>query len=343
MKGRVFRSHLFAIVGGMKVVRFSSFKETEHLFTEGLQGHEVVFVQQPLSFETAPLAAGADAVSVFVDCDVSRPVIDALPSVKLIVSESTGVDHVDVDYLKEKKIELANVPGYGVNAVAEFTFGLMLNLTRKISFAAEEVQEEGKFDLHGFQGFDLAGKTLGVVGTGRIGTHVIEIAHGFSMNVVAFDVHTDEARAAQFGFSYVSLGEIAEKSDIITLHVPYTPETHHLLDKDFFSRIKQGAILINTARGEVVDTTALVEVLKSGKLGGAGLDVLEGERELHREGEILGGVGREKDLRALLGDHMLMDMPNVIVTPHLAFHSKEADDDRVARAVKAAADFAARV
>lgn len=317
----------------MKIVRFSSFKDTEGLFTSALIGHEVVFIPEPLSLENAHRAEGAEVIAVFVDCDVSRAVIDALPSVKLIVAESTGVDHIDVKHAKERGIRVGNVPGYGVSAVAEFTFGLILNLSRHIHLASEQVRENGKFDVRAFQGFDLAGKTLGIVGTGRIGTHVAEIARGFGMKVIAFDVRPDQERAAAIDFSYVDLLELAALADIVTLHVPYIPGTHHLINAEVFARMKTGVILINTARGEVVDTVAFVEALKSGKIAGAGLDVLEGERELHKEEKLIMDVAEGHDLRPLVGDHILMDMPNVIVTPHIAFHSKEADVDRVSRAV----------
>lgn len=325
----------------MKIVRFSSFKDTETLFTNALAGHEVVFIAEPLSLATVSPAQGAEVISVFVDCDVSKPVIDAVSSVRLIVAESTGVDHIDMAYAKERGIQVASVPGYGTTSVAEFTFGLMLDLSRHIYHASEQVREVGTFDVKAFQGFDLQGKTLGVVGTGRIGTHVAEIAKGFGMKVLACDAHPDQARAAAAGFTFVELPELVSKADIISLHVPYIPETHHLINADMFARMKQGVILINTARGEVVDTMALVAALKSGKVAGAGLDVLEGERELHREGDLITArVGEDHDLRPLIGDHMLMDMPNVIVTPHIAFHSKEADVDRVSRAVAAIVAYA---
>ncbi len=319
----------------MHITRFSSFKDTEEFFTRAFNGHELTFIPEPLSLATAHMAHDADIISVFVDCDVSKEVLDALPNVKLIVTESTGVDHIDMAYAKERGITVASVPGYGVNAVAEFTFGLLLNLSRNIMFSADQVRERGIFDVKAFQGFDLCGKTLGVVGTGRIGTHVIEVARGFGMNIVAFDVHPDQERATALGFSYLPLPELAAKADVITLHVPYLPETHHLIDASIFEVMKKGVILINTARGEVVDTIALVDALKSGRIAGAGLDVLEGEHELHTADKNgLLDVPEGHDLRPLLGDRMLMDMPNVIVTPHIAFHSREADQDRVSKAVQ---------
>lgn len=328
----------------MKIVRFSSFKDTEPLFTSALAGHEIIFVSEPLSIANVQLAADAEVIAVFVDCDVSKAVIDAMPGLKLIVAESTGEDHIDMAAAKERGITVANVPGYGVSSVAEFTFGLMLNLSRHINLASQEVRDIGKFDVRAFQGFDLQGKTLGIVGTGRIGSHVAEIGRGFGMKAIAFDVHPDQARAAELGFTYVTLPELAAQSDVVTLHVPYMPETHHLINADLFARMKQGVLIINTARGEVIDTVALVEALKSGKVAGAGLDVLEGERELHKEGAIIKMEVREgHDLRPLIGDHMLMDMPNVLVTPHIAFHSKEADLDRVSRAVGAITEYIKRV
>ena len=325
----------------MRITRFSSFKDTEVFFTAAFSGHDVTFVSEPLSPETAALARDADIVSVFVDCDVSKETIAALPNVKLIVTESTGVDHIDMAYAKERGITVANVPGYGMNAVAEFTFGLLLNLSRNIAFASDQVREQGIFDVRAFQGFDLFGKTLGVVGTGRIGMHVIELARGFGMDVVAFDVHPNPERATALGFSYATLPDLAASADAITLHVPYLPETHHLIDADIFRVMKKGVILINTARGEVVDTIALVEAIKSGRVAGAGLDVLEGEHELHTGKDVLANVPEGHDLRPLLGDRMLMDMPNVIVTPHIAFHSKEADQDRVSKAVQIIKDYLA--
>ncbi len=325
----------------MKIVRFSSFADTEPLFTSALAGHEVIFVPEPLSAANVQLAGDAEVIAVFVDCDVSKSVIEAMPSVKLIVAESTGEDHIDMAAAKERGITVANVPGYGVSSVAEFTFGLMLNLSRHINLASQEVRDIGKFDVRAFQGFDLQGKTLGIVGTGRIGSHVAEIGRGFGMKVIAFDVHPDQARAAELGFTYVTLPELAAQSDIVTLHVPYMPETHHLINADLFARMKQGVLIVNTARGEVIDTVALVEALKNGKVAGAGLDVLEGERELHKEGAVIKmQVSEGHDLRPLIGDHMLMDMPNVLVTPHIAFHSKEADLDRVSRAVGAISAYA---
>ena len=325
----------------MKIVRFSSFKDTEALFTGALSEHEVVFVAEPLSMTNIHLADGAEAIAVFVDCDVSKEVIDALPTVKLIVTESTGVDHIDTAYAKEKGIEVTSIPGYGANAVAEFTFALLLSLSRKVSAASDQIRERENFDTKEFQGFDLAGKTLGVVGTGRIGKHVIEIARGFGMRVIAFDAHPEQGIDVTLGFSYTDLPTLVKEADVITLHVPYLPETHHLVNADMFAKMKHGVVILNTARGEVIDTMALIEALKSGQVLGAGLDVLEGERNLHNEDEMLSHMKKDFDLRPIIGDHVLMHMPNVIVTPHIAFHSKEADQDRVGRAVKAIVDFAA--
>lgn len=324
----------------MQIVRFSSFADTEYIFKQKLAGHDVRYIPEPLTRETAAQAADAEAISVFVDCDVSKPVLDALPKLRLIVSESSGIDHIDAAAAGERGIVVKNVPGYGAHAVAEFAFALMLMVSRRLYSAASAVREQGAYDIRATRGFDLHGKTLGVVGTGRIGKQVIAIGTGFGMNMLAYDVHPDVEHAAKSGYEYTDLKTLVSRSDIITLHVPYTNDSHHLIDADMFSSMKEGAVLINTARGELVDTAALVGALKAGRLSGAGLDVLEEERSLKSEASIIKNPEAATAMRALLADHILMELPNVVVTPHIAFHSKEADEDRVSRAVDEIISFA---
>jgi D-lactate dehydrogenase len=323
----------------MKVVRFSSFADTEALFAATLSGHEIIFVKEPLNRDTASKALGADAVSVFVDCDASGDVIALMPTVKCIVTESTGTDHIDLAAAKARSITIKSVPGYGAYTVAEFTFALLLMVTRRMYAAAKQVKETASFDTHSERGMDLHGKTIAVVGTGRIGKHVIEIARGFGMRVLAYDTMPDPVFAQAQQFTYGTLDSILAEADVISLHVPYMPETHHMISAATFSRMKRGAILINTARGELVDTLALVEALSTGQLGGAGLDVIEGERSMR--GEIQEVLHPSSRGQILLGDHVLMQMGNVVVTPHIAFHTKEADEDRVTRAALAIKEFAA--
>jgi D-lactate dehydrogenase len=222
-------------------------------------------------------------------------------------------------------ILVANVPFYGENTVAEFAFALLLALSRRIIDADERVRETGTFSPKGLRGFDLAGKTIGVVGCGHIGMHAIKIANGFGMKVLGFDVHPDPEVARDNNFTYATLPELLAAADIITLHVPYNEHTHHLINSENIGTIKSGTYLINTSRGAVVETNALVAGLRSGVIAGAGLDVLEEEGELSDETAFLTQAHpREEELRIALQNHYLITHPRVIVTPHNAFNTTEA-------------------
>ena len=188
----------------------------------------------------------------------------------------------------------------------------------------ERVKSEG-FSVGGLRGFDLGGKTLGIVGMGSIGSHVARIANGFEMNVLAFDKKQDKRLAKKLGFAYASFGDVLKNSDIITLHVPYNQHTHHLINSGNIGLIKRGAYLINTARGGIVETTALVEALEKGILAGAGLDVLEEECVIKEESQLLSPeFYKTCDVKTMLQNHILMEKKNVIITPHNAFNSNEA-------------------
>jgi D-lactate dehydrogenase len=312
----------------MKIAVFETTPEDQAGLTPMLSGQDVNFYPERLTAETVNLALDAEIISVFVNSEVKKEVIDALPNLKCINTRSTGFDHVDVAYARAKGIAVCYVPSYGAHTVAEFAFGLILTLSRKIFDAHHQLREGNNFDLSHLKGFDLFGKTIGVVGTGRIGQNVVKIAHGFGMNILAFDLFPKKELADEYGFKYVSLDELLAQSDVITIHVPYTKETYHLLNSENLPRIKKGAILINTARGEVVETEALLENLKSEQIAGAGLDVLEGERELKEELHLLTNPQSHiEHMRQLVEDHVLIDMSNVIVTPHVAFYTQEAKND----------------
>lgn len=271
-----------------------------------------------------------DTLCVFVTSEINKEVIDAMPTLKHIATRSTGADHIDIAYAKEKGITVSHVPGYGEQTVAEFAFALLLTLSRKIFDAYHQVREQGDYSFEHLRGFDLYGKTFGVVGTGKIGAHVARIAIGFGMNVVAYDISPDKALAKEIGFTYVdSLEDLLRQSDVVSLHVPYVKETHHMLNAETIGMMKDGVYLINTARGELIDTTALIGALKDGSIAGAGLDVLEGERDLKEEAELVQGLTKEVDVQVLLEDHVLIDMPNVVVTPHIGFYTKEAEQEIV--------------
>jgi D-lactate dehydrogenase len=259
----------------------------------------------------------------FIHSKIGRAEIDMMPHLQLIATRSTGYDHIDLACTGERKIAVANVPGYGENAVAEYTFALMLTLTRKISVALTRAQH-GDYALEGLRGCDLYGKTLGVIGTGAIGIHVIRIAKGFGMQVLAYDVSPNRHFSEVLGFSYGGLANLLSRSDIVTLHAPATPTTFHMLNRETLSQMKHGAFLINTARGSLVDVQALTWALETGILAGAGLDALEGEEFLQHEEELLHEPEAEEKLKILAQQHILQQRSNVVITPHIAFNTKEA-------------------
>ncbi len=266
-----------------------------------------------------------EVVSVFVDSRFDRETIAQFPNLKCIATRSTGYDHVDLSVAAERGIMVVYVPGYGDNTVAEYAFGLILNLSRKIHSSLCQVKETGTFSLGVLRGVDLKGKTLGVIGTGRIGREVIVIGKGFGMNIVAHDPYPDAAFAQSAGVSYMKLDDLLGASDFITIHCPLLESTRHLINSGNVEKIKRGAYLVNTARGSIVETEALVRGLEDGILGGVGLDVLEEEGETKDELEfLLAGHPKEEDLRTILENHVLMKMPNVLITPHNAFNSQEA-------------------
>ena len=316
---------VFGILGHMKIAFFQVEDwEIEHI-KQQLAGHELFFSKEKLSAEALPVQRDFEVVSVFVGSKIDHTVLAALPNLKLVTTRSTGFDHIDLPMAESMNIATGYVPGYGDNTVAEFAFGLILALSRKIYDSVDRLRETGVYSYVGLRGFDLQEKTIGVVGTGRIGQHAIRIAKGFGMNVVAYDAFPKEELAKELGFTYMPFDELIGRSDVITLHVPYLPSTHHLINMENITKVKKGALLVNTARGAVVETDALVKGLSEGILGGAGLDVLEEEGVLADEKTlVLYGHPEEHNLKTVLENHVLIDMPNVLVTPHNAFNTQEA-------------------
>lgn len=298
--------------------------EAKNIFTS--LGVEPIFVASILDDDHLPAgeASEVELISIFVDSKITAKVLTAFPNLKFIATRSTGFDHVDLAACKERGVTVSAVPGYGEIRVAEQTFALILTLSRHIYEGFDRLREDGIFSPEGLKGFDLFGKTLGIVGTGKIGKHVAQIAAGFGMRVVAYDVYPDQAAAQNLNFTYVSLDELLKQSDIVTLHAPYTKDNHHLINAEKLALMKAGAYLINTARGALVDTPALVEALKNKKLAGAGLDVLEEEGVIKDEFGYVTHGSAPVDVRAVLADHVLFDLPNVVITPHNAFNTQEA-------------------
>ena len=308
----------------MKIAIFEVEDWEREVFADLADQHDVIFREETLAAENAGDVADAEILSTFIYSDLGREVLQKLDRLKLIATRSTGFDHIALDHCNERGIRVANVPSYGENTVAEHVFALLGAISHKLVEAADRTRR-GDFSQAGLQGFDLKGKTLGVIGTGHIGAHAARIARGYDMDVVAYDVKPDDQLAAKTGFRYVDMDELLAASDIITLHVPGSEETKHLISDDEFARMKDGVVLINTARGPVVDVEALMKALASGKVKAAGLDVLPEEPVVREEAELLRTwFGRRHNLETLLADHVLLRLNNVIITPHSAFNTREA-------------------
>ena len=269
------------------------------------------------------LAKKYDIISPFIYSTLSKEVLEKLPNLKMVATRSTGIDHIDCSECVKKKITVASVPVYGSNTVAEYAFALLLAISRKIVVAHQSV-EEGEFSPEGLTGVDLYGKTLGVIGCGKIGQNVIKIAKGFGMKVLGVDGNQDPKVAKKLGFKYVDLETCLKMSDFVTLHVPAIPETFHMINKKNIKLMKPGSYLVNTARGAVVETEALVWALNNKILAGAGLDVTEEEMLVDSMSVVMSKKITKDNLQEVLSFHMLRDRDDVVFTPHNAFNTKEA-------------------
>lgn len=310
----------------MKVLFFEAQDDFQDFIQNKLEGHKISFYKE--SAHEAQISqedsSEAEAISVFIYSKVSKEVLDKFHNLKLIATRSTGFDHIDMEECKRRGIKVTNVPFYGENTVAEHTFALILSLSRHVHKSYLR-SKRNDFSIVGLQGFDLRGKTLGVIGVGHIGKHIIKIAKGFGMNVLAYDKYHDEILAEVLNFEYVNeLNQVLSDSDIISLNAPLNDETFHLIGEKEFGKMKKSAILINTSRGALVDTEALYKALSEGKIAGAGLDVIEGEESIQEERELLSSEKNTEKLRGVFRDKAIFEMENVVFTPHNAFNSKEA-------------------
>lgn len=303
----------------MEVVVYST-KRYDRQFLEAAAAESGVafrFIEARLTPATAELAVGARTICAFVNDDLSRATLEVLQriGVRLVALRCAGFNNVDVRAAAELGVRIARVPAYSPHAVAEHTLALILTLNRKTHRAFNRVRE-GNFSLDGLLGFELRGKTVGVVGTGKIGEAVVQILAGFGCKLLAADIAKNSACVA-LGARYVSWEELCAGSDVITLHCPLTPQTHHLVDAAALARMRRGVMLVNTSRGAVIDTQAVIDALKSGALGGLALDVYEEEADLFFE-----------DLSARIIDDdvfaRLLTFPNVLITGHQAFFTREA-------------------
>ncbi|MBI4149093.1 hydroxyacid dehydrogenase [Candidatus Woesearchaeota archaeon] len=308
----------------VKIAGFELEKWEQEYLRERLGRHRFFLTHEHNLLKYIKKAKDADILTIFINTPITKDVLDKLPRLRFIATMSTGFDHIDLMECRRRGIIVSNVPFYGENTVAEHTFALILALSRRIIPAVESTRR-GYFDLKGTRGFDLKGKTLGIVGGGHIGMHACRIARGFEMNVLVYDIRKDKGLARKMGFRYSSLNSLLRRSDVISLHLPYTKHTHHIINKKNIALIKRGALLINTARGGLIESDALIKALASKRIRGAGLDVLEGEAEIKEEKQLLSKVFRQQiDYKTQLEIQLLLNQENVLVTPHSAFNSMEA-------------------
>ncbi len=297
--------------------------EAEYLKRK-LSDCSVFCTQEKLSLKIVKQFSDITILGIFVNSQVTKQVLNLLPKLKLIVTLSTGFDHIDLVACKKTGVTVCNVPSYGENTVAEHAMALLLNISRKISESIERTRK-GDWNLQGLRGFDLQGKTIGIVGTGRIGKHVAEYANSFRMKVIAWDKFPDKHWAKIQGVSHVSFAKLLAQSNVISLHLPYTKETHHIISMKNLSKIKKGCVLINTARGGLIETKALVIGLEKGIFSALGLDVLEEEGIVKEDRTHISRVyAHDANMKTVLADHVLAEQPSVYITPHNAFNSSEA-------------------
>lgn len=303
----------------MRVALFSAKPfEREYFATANEQAkHELCFIESHLSAETASLAEGFPAVSLFASDDASAKVLEKLKKggTEFLALRSAGFNHVDLEAAEKLKITVARVPAYSPYAVAEHAIALMMSLNRKVHRAYNRVREQN-FALDGLMGFDMYGKTAGVIGTGKIGRAVCHILNGFGCQILAYDPKPSD-ELDRLNVEYTEFDDLLKRSDIVTLHSPLTPQTHHLINKKALQSMKAGAMLINTSRGALVDAKALIDALKSGHIGSVGLDVYEEEGDLFFQDLSDTVITDDVFMR-------LMTFPNVLITAHQGFFTHEA-------------------
>ena len=302
----------------MQVLFYSTHKFEKEYLKEFICDQKLLLLETRLTLETARLAQGSQAVSIFVNDDASAPVLQKLSEagVKYVALRSAGFNHVDLSEAAALGMRVGRVPEYSPAAIAEHTVALMLALNRKLVRASNRVRDLN-FSLDGLTGFDMAGKTVGVIGTGKIGSVVVRILNGFDCKILAFDPHQNEELKVRYNVNYTDCMRLCEQSDIVTLHLPLTKQSRYIINKACIDSMKPGAMLINTSRGGLVNTKEVIDALKTGKIGYFGMDVYEEEE----------GLFFEDHSDDILQDDViarLMTFQNVIITSHQAFLTREA-------------------
>ncbi len=309
---------------GKRVVFFEVEEWEQDFFRDKLGSKaELVFYNHRLTPDVIDEAERADYIASFIYSDLSDRILDHVHNLKGITTMSVGTDHIDLEECERRKIKVSNVPAYGPNTVAQHAMALLLALSRKIVPSVERTRE-GIYQYTGLSGWDLKGKTLGIIGTGKIGSTVARMAQGFEMRLIAYDPKPDHKLGEALNMEYMSLQQVLHTADVITLHVPLIPETRHMLNAESFQQMKPGMVVINTARGALIDPDALLQALATGVVKEAGIDVLDDEGLLKEEKQFFSKYFKLEDYQTALAQHALMRHPNVLVTPHNAFNSKEA-------------------
>lgn len=306
------------------------------LFAERLGEHDLCDVPR-----LAEVEADAEIVSIFINEPIDAAFLSAHPRLRLIAARSSSVDHIDLAACAARGVAVCNVPHYGETTVAEHTFALILALARRLR-ETMSLPRAGHFSYEATRGFELHGKTLGIIGMGRVGQRVVALAHGFQMQVIAHDLVPRDVTAQTLHFQFVSLIELLARSDVISLHASLSPATYHILNRESLAQTRRGVLIVNTARGGLIDTAALRDALDSGQVGGAGLDVLEDERVMRQRAASVIGEGilrhlrgdagaqearnanRLRELEGLMLSDAMLARSNVVFTPHIAFNTVEA-------------------
>ena len=311
----------------MKIVYFDvETYEKEFLIKENEGKHDYTLICEPLNDlkKLAPNLVDADIISVFTTSRVNKNVLKQFKNLKLISLRSVGFNHIDIEYCKDHNIVVENSPDYGNQSVAEFALALLMNVTRKITSSYLEYKD-AKISAENLIGEELYGKTIGIVGLGKIGTAFAKIAHGIGMNILGFDIKQNKELEKIYNVKFTDFDTLLKESDFISIHAPMSKENYHMFNKESFNKMKKSAILINTGRGELIDTSALFNALVCKKIAGAGLDVLENEQTMTDFDYMLGINRLDKlTLEQTIINSKMFQLDNVILTPHIAYNTKEA-------------------
>ncbi len=289
---------------------------------KALPRESLLLCPDPLEEGTVQDFLSCEILSSFVFSPLNKKILKQMPQLRMIATRSTGFDHIDLDYCKQHRIHVANVPVYGERTVAEHAFALILALSKNLVSSIEHTRQ-GNFSLQGLRGEDLQNKTLGVIGVGNIGKQIIQIAQAFQMKILCHDLVQDKTLETQYSCQFVELNEVLKNSDILTLHVPAHSSTYHLINRSHLPLFKKGMILINTSRGSVIETQCLLEGLNQNIFKGLGLDVLEHEALFRNKNERDLPLNSE-ELSIWNANKLLLNDPRVLITPHNAFNTHQA-------------------